>query len=50
MSALLGIGHLPFTLGRGFLGAIALARERYEAYAVFELVRSVVLLAVGGRG
>ena len=47
VSALLGVGHLPFTLGRGFAGAIALARERYEAYAAFELVRTVVLVTAG---
>lgn len=46
-SALVGIGHLPLTLGRGFLGAIALARERYEAYASFELVRASVLILCG---
>lgn len=44
VSAVLGVGHLPFTLGRGFAGAIALARERYEAYAAFEIVRTVVML------
>ena len=43
LSAVLGIGHLPFKLARGFTGAIALARERYEAYAAFELVGTAVL-------
>ncbi len=46
VAAALGIGYLPFALGRGFIGAIALARERYEAYAVFELVRTAVLIVV----
>ncbi len=46
LSAFLGIGHLPFKLARGFTGAIALSRERYEAYAAFELVGTAVLLAV----
>jgi O-antigen/teichoic acid export membrane protein len=45
LSALLGIGHLPFKLARGFTGAIALSRERYEAYAAFELVGTAVLIA-----
>jgi O-antigen/teichoic acid export membrane protein len=44
VSAALAVGHLPFLLGRGFIGAIALARERYEAYAAFELVRTVALI------
>ncbi len=44
LSLLLGIGHLPTTLSRGFTGAIALARERYEAYAAFELVGTAVLI------
>src|SRR6185295_11822535 len=46
VSLLLGIGYLPFQLGRGFIAAIALARERYEAYAAIELVRTAVLIAV----
>jgi O-antigen/teichoic acid export membrane protein len=41
----IGIGHLPFSLSRGFTGAIALARERYEAYALFELSGTVVMVA-----
>lgn len=45
-SILIGIGHLPFMLGRGFVGAMALARERYEAYAALELVRTAVLVVV----
>jgi O-antigen/teichoic acid export membrane protein len=45
VSALLGIGHLPLSLSRGFTGAIALARERYEAYAAFELAGTIVLIA-----
>jgi O-antigen/teichoic acid export membrane protein len=44
VSAILGVGHLPFTLGRAFIGAIALARERYEAYASFEIVRTTLLI------
>jgi O-antigen/teichoic acid export membrane protein len=44
LSAVLGIGHLPFKLARGFTGAIALSRERYEAYAAFELVGTAVLI------
>jgi O-antigen/teichoic acid export membrane protein len=46
LAAVLGIGHLPFKLGRGFTCVIALARERYEAYAAFELVGTVVLIVV----
>jgi O-antigen/teichoic acid export membrane protein len=44
LSVVLGIGYLPFKLARGFAGAIALARERYEAYAAFELLGTVVLI------
>jgi O-antigen/teichoic acid export membrane protein len=47
LSAVLGIGHLPFALGRGLTGAIALSRERYEAYAAFETVRTAVLIIAG---
>jgi O-antigen/teichoic acid export membrane protein len=47
LSAVLGIGHLPFSLGRGFGAAIALARERYEAYAAFELVGTAVIIVAG---
>ena len=46
VSAVLGIGHLPFTLGRVFTGAIAIARERYEAYAAFELFGTAVMIGV----
>lgn len=46
LSAVLAVGHLPFSLGRAFTAAIALARERYEAYTAFELVGTSVLLAV----
>jgi O-antigen/teichoic acid export membrane protein len=44
---LLGIGYLPFSLGRALIGAIALSRERYEAYAAFELARTAVLIVAG---
>jgi O-antigen/teichoic acid export membrane protein len=46
LSAVLAVGHLPFSLGRAFSAAIALARERYEAYTAFELVGTSVLLAL----
>ncbi len=47
VSAVLGVAHLPFAIGRALTGAIALARERYEAYASLELARTAVLIAVG---
>lgn len=46
-SALIGLVHLPAALGRSFLASLALARQRYEAYAAFELVHSAVILCAG---
>jgi O-antigen/teichoic acid export membrane protein len=46
-TALLGIGHLPFALSRAYVSAIAMARERYEAFASFEMVHSAVILVAG---
>ena len=45
--ALISLGSLPFALIWAFFAAAALGRDRYEAYTVFEVIYSLVMLLAG---
>ena len=45
--SVVSLASLPFAVGLSFAGAIALGRDRYEAYAAIQISQSLVFLTAG---
>lgn len=45
--AIISLASLPFSMAWAFAAAVALGRDRYEAYAMLEIASSAVLMVVG---